>query len=124
MQEVLLVEGLHPLTSAFVLDRPQTHDHGLRSSDLERAPQAEHSLTNFDLAHSGVACGQNRPVHSFQVDAGDFLSGENAVRSICLDLHPTVSTCKGEPREKERIFCLCRQKYLVSLASVGSAFDS
>ena len=77
--EPALVERFHPRSRGLILHRPQAHDDGARSRDLECPAEPEHAFSCRDLTDSGVARGQDSPLDAAQVEARHFLGGENAI---------------------------------------------
>lgn len=96
VQEVLTIQGFHPLTCRLVLHRPQAHDHSFGPRHLEGPAQAEDPFSRFDLTHPRITGGEHRPIHTLQVDAGDLSRRENAIGFVRLRRNASVSASEGQ----------------------------
>jgi hypothetical protein len=87
----------------FVVDRPQAHDHGSRTRDVKRAPQAEHALADADLADAGITRRQHGPFDGAQIERRDLFGGQNAVFIVDAGSMPTIGAGEAKPGEEQRV---------------------
>ena len=62
----------HYIFSPLVRYRPETHDLALRAGQDQRAPQALHTLTDLDLAQTGIARRERHKFRSPQIQSRHF----------------------------------------------------
>src|SRR5947207_15654798 len=99
--ETRFIQAFHPVASRLILHRPEAHDDRSHARNLQRTPHAEYTFTRGDLAKSGIAGREHRPLGALQVESGNLFGVEDA--AALTRTRQRVDPGERESREDQRV---------------------
>jgi len=100
----------HPVARHLIFHRPQACDQRPHSRYLKGAPQAQYTLPGLHFTNAGIACGENCPLHSAQIQRGNFFGGKDAVLFVGSCRLAVIRARKRQSRKQQRVFAYQRDR--------------
>ena len=73
------VQLSHPRARHLIFHRPKAHDQRPCARYFKGAPQTQYAFPGLHFTDSGIACGKDCPLHTAQIQRGNFFSSEDSV---------------------------------------------
>lgn len=83
---------------------PQAHDQSPHSRYLKGAPQAQYALPGRHFTNAGIACGEHRPLHTAQIQRGNFFGSKDPVLFVGPCRLAVIRARERKSRKQQRVF--------------------